>query len=316
MHNRTLPFIGGLVVGALAHKLLAPRKPWSALFGGDRMKRVLESHEEYLLVRHPDHHKKFVQLLGADSQAAMAEAAVFALLKNNFRLRPEPSDIPGTGGIDFICRPPNTAEFSVEVTVMQPETVARRSGIPTKIDDRRAFAFSQITKLLTRKAIQKAKQLADYPHPTVLAIATAHQAVSFLLDTMSAQWLLNSEPRIRIPVGVANARWTLTTDLDNSVFFKPHETENRIIPCRQSISAILLIGIYDTEDRMVGLLHPEPIHKLDIDHFKEVPFIRIAKWPIVEGAIETEWVVSQPQQLTVWHRATKLSDSELRGVEV
>ena len=67
------------------------------------LEEVAKAHAEYLGIKHPDHHQKFVKLLAADREAAFGEAVVFSLLKTYFRVRPEPADVPGTGGVDFVC---------------------------------------------------------------------------------------------------------------------------------------------------------------------------------------------------------------------
>jgi hypothetical protein len=47
----------------------------------------------------------------------------------------------------------------------------------------------------------------------------------------------------------------------------------------------------------------------------EVPFIRIAKWPIVDGKIWTEWVIADPPGKTVPHLKISLPRPKLNKVD-
>jgi hypothetical protein len=67
-------------------------------------------------IKYPEFYRKFEKLLRADREAALGEAVAFSLLKTYFRAKPEPADVPGTGGADFVCLKGTPAEFVVEVT--------------------------------------------------------------------------------------------------------------------------------------------------------------------------------------------------------
>jgi len=290
---------GSLVGGAIWYQ--RKRRRESAWSVNNSLAEVAQAHAEYLRVKHPNHHQKFEMLLNADREAALGEAAVFSLLKTYFRVRPEPADEPGTGGVDFICRKGSPEEFVVEVTSLKPEAVAAQSGIPTAMEEGVGGPFQMTTDQLFSTVRSKADQLADYPCPRVLAITSTHPASSFLLGSQGAEFLLTSEPKITYPVGVSGEPVTMTTNLRRSVFFSPGTTGSQIVPRRQSVSAILLVGLFDNQSNVVGLLHPEPARKLSIEPFRDVPFLRLAKWPIADGAISTEWVVSSPESKIFLH---------------
>jgi hypothetical protein len=93
----------------------------------------------------------------------------------------------------------------------------------------------------------------------------------------------------------------MTTNLRRSVFFAPGETGNQIVARRRSVSAVLLVALSDFQSGVVGLLHPDPVEKLNIERFRELPFLRLTKWPIVDGAITTEWIVSAPEPKIFYH---------------
>jgi hypothetical protein len=304
--------IAGLVgcglVGAAAWSHRKKRRDvvWSV---GDSLSEIVKAHGDYLLVKHPAYYDKFQNLVHADPEAAMGEAAVFSILRTYFRAEPEPADEPGTGGVDFICRKNQDDAFVVEVTSLKPDSVARRSGIPVKADEG-GGAFEMTTHQLFSTVCGKADQLADYPYPRVLAITSTHFASSFLLGAQGAEYLLTSQPKLTFPVGVRGAPVRMTTDLRSSAFFAPGEN-GQVVPRRQSVSAVLLIGLFGDQSNVVGLLHPAPARPLNIEPFREVPFLRVRNWPIVAGAIHSEWVVSSPEAKSFPHAAIALSNRDL-----
>lgn len=261
---------------------------------------VVQAHAEYLRRTHHAYHQKFATLLMADREAAFGEAVVYSLLKTYFRARPEPADVPGKGGADFICHKGSAEEFVVEVTSLKPEAVAAQSNIPSAIENG-GSAFKMTTGQLFSTVRGKADQLSGYPGARILAITSTHQASSFLLGTTGAEFLLTSEPMIRFPATGSGGPVTVTTNLKRSVFFGPGPSGNQIVARRQSVSAVLLIALDDLRSSVLGLLHPEPARKLNVEHFRDVPFLRLAEWPIVDGRIRTEWVISSPESKSFPH---------------
>jgi len=259
------------------------------------LEEVAQAHSEYLRTNHPKYHKKYEALLTADREAALGEAAVFSLLKTYFRVRPQPADEPGTGGVDFLCNKGRREEFVVEVTSLKPAAVAARSGIPEEVEDNAGGAFKMTTDQLFATVQSKADQLSDYDCPRVLAITSTHYASSFLLGTMGAEFLLTSEPKITYPLAGSGDDVSLTTNLKRSVFFAPSGHGEEIVSRRRSVSAVLLIALAGNQSSVLGILHPDPAKKLSIEHFREVPFLRLTKWPIEAGAIKIEWVISSPE---------------------
>lgn len=262
---------------------------------------VAQAYAEYLRIKHPSYHKKFETLLTVDREAALGEAVIFSLLKTYFHASPQPLDEPGTGGVDFVCHKGRPEEFVVEVTSLKPEAVAAQSGIPVTVDDRAGGAFEMTTNQLFATVKGKADQLGDYDCPRVLAITSTHYASSFLLGPSGAEFLLTSEPNITYPVAGSGAEVTMTTNLRRSVFFAPRGEGNQIVSRRRSVSAVLLVALADNQSSVVGILHPDPAKKLRIEHFRNVPFLRLARWTIEAGAINTEWVISCPESRNFLH---------------
>lgn len=63
------------------------------------------------------------------------------------------------------------------------------------------------------------------------------------------------------------------------------EPDGTIVACRKSISAILLLAVYRDRFAVWGILHPEPARPMNIAYLPNVPFVRVSRWPIVDGEI-------------------------------
>jgi hypothetical protein len=171
-----------------------------------------------------------------------------------------------------------------------------------------------ITPQLAGKGQRKAQQLSTGQAgiPRVLAICLAHPGASALLSTLAAEWLMVSDPTIQVPImaqGEEPGPTHFVSDLKRSVFFGPKN--GAVVPMRESISAILLIALWNRQLDIVGMLHPKPMVPLDYRAFPQVPFLRV-EWPL-KSAIETEWVIGYPSPLVAYHVRVALTDNELKG---
>jgi hypothetical protein len=173
--------------------------------------------------------------------------------------------------------------------------------LPDKIEGPGGGAFGLLTAVLSRAAASKAVQLADYPYPRVLAIASSHAFASVLMSRLAAQNLLTSDPMISYRLGDPSDHGTMTTDLRRAVFFRLDKTGRQIVPRRQSISAILLVAISYTQAEVVGILHPKPSVAFKPYLFPKVPFLRMKNWPIVDGKIQPEWLPPAGDAATFYH---------------
>jgi hypothetical protein len=292
--------------------LWVPRKDRRTSLG-DSVGDVVNAYAAFLEVRHKDHRKQFEARLRADPDAAKAEAVIFSWLRMQ-GLGPHVAESTTSGGSDFLCVSEGIKHkqpFLLEVTTLKREAVEQRSGWPDELNDV-AHSFSMITLNLWSKARYKAPQLAEQKVPRVLAICLTHVGASVLLGTLAAKWLMMSESKIAVPVTPEGpmAPPRAVTNLRKSAFLRLQN--GAIVPVLQSISAILLVSIWEDQIEVVGMLHPEPAVSFDYHAFGEVPFLRL-EWPIKENVIRTEWVVSNPRPLRSHHIAVKMTDSELRG---
>jgi len=278
---------------------------------GDSIEDVVETFKIYLEVKYPQHLTALLQRERRDPQSVMLEAAMFSVVRF-YGYKPVIGEVIGEGGVDFICRNENK-EFLLEVTHLEKEAVERQSGMKDAVEDGQGGSFSMITHVLRTKASEKAAQVSDYNMPRMLCIGTVHSGAQALLGKVAAKWLLTSETKIAVPIGEAKDKIHEETSLEHSVFFRFDENGS-VEPCRQSISAILLVGLFHDSCSVVGLLHPEPAYCFPISLLPDIPFLRIANWPMTEGMIETEWIISDPGEKSIPLRKIEIFDEELRTI--
>lgn len=229
---------------------------------------VVDSYWIFLAGNHYSAHlEAFKKRLNSDARAAEVEAVVFSFLWSA-KVHPDIFEDLSKGGPDFCCEPCGKTKFLVEVTSLESGAVARESSLPVRIEAAGGGAFSLITPLLKGKASAKATQFGNSPLPRVLVIASSHDGAGLLMDRLGAEFLLLSDPMISAPFGGAPNRATQVTDLRRSVFFRPDKAGREIIPCRQSISAILLVAISGIQTDVVGILHPQPTSRLSRPCFR------------------------------------------------
>jgi hypothetical protein len=283
---------------------------------------VLDSYGTYLRVNHLANFDRFRRIRSTNRESVLAEAVVFQLL-DQLGVDPRLNDTVEGGGVDFICNgsyrspvlrrfasPKAEDQFVVEATSLDLDAVTDRSSIPNEIEDG-GGPFSLLTHSIRNKAASKATQLANYEMPRVLAIVSSHAGIAALFNPATARYCLVSNPKWQTPIG--GGPTTQITDLGSSVFLKPGQA-GTIEACRQSISAILLVSVHGDRSRVYGILHPNPARPLDIGFFSDVPFIRLADWPIVGGKIKTEWVIGEPERREFRHQRVTLPEQESQGV--
>ena len=270
----------------------------------------------FLKNKHPARVKSYFNLLKNQPASARAEAVTFHFLKANLD-NVQVKEDPEKGGVDFECKT-DDAKFVVEVTHLDSDSVARKSGLKNELPQNRCGGwYTDITDKLFQKTISKANQMSGYGCPTILTMLCEHPQSDMLLGTIDADYLLTGEHKIPIvPFSNQSENLNLITDLGNSVFFRFNEKIGKLEPCRRSISAILLFSVLSTNAFIVGILHPDPVHKLPIEFIPAVPFVRLKKWPPEKNILEVEWVSykmdehvgHKPEPHNFWY------DKELRNI--
>jgi hypothetical protein len=277
---------------------------------------TVRAYEQWLEIKAPTHHNGFRQRHKSDPEASRAEAAIFTLLRE-LNLSPFPAEDPSSGGADFLCTTNSGTPIVVEVSIVRAEAIAARSGLPAKIDleNAKTLSFSFATDALRRKATAKVSQLKGQSGSRVLAICMEHDYSDMLMGNVAAKWLMSGEPKISVPIGDENPETKQVTALRESVFFRFNEGGG-VEACRQSISAILLVGVSEDSLRAIGLLHPDPAVPLDYTVFFPIPSLAVSNWPLHEtNVIRTEWKVppKDPDPKMFIYTPPYPTERELRG---
>jgi hypothetical protein len=234
--------------------------------------------------------KAFIDRYNADPEPARGEAVVFTWL-SNIGLDPAVNEVPGTGGMDFLCRPPSGKDFFVEVTCIGNEAMAEQTGLPLELENGVGGAYGLGTEMLKQRVGAKMEQLSKGNLPRVLAITSEHPIVNAVFDPNGATCLFLSKPAILVPFEGLGPEKNVT-DLSNSIFMKPdRENPGKIVSARRSASAVVLVPIHAADIRPIGLLHPDAAMPLSLDDWYQTPFIRLRQWPITDGQIGIEWAV-------------------------
>ena len=261
---------------------------------------IVDNYKNFLSDKYPAHIKKhFCNRLSSNLAGARAEAVTFHFFRSNVDdVRIE--EASGVGGADFRCKI-QKSEFVAEVTSLDAEAVAKASGLPNDIPEETVVtrSYKEITPLLRRNASDKTPQMSGYCCPTILVMTCEHiDAMNLLSSKIAAEFLLTSDTCISIPHPLANPKpdLSLETDLANSVFFREKNGEFEL--CRRSISVILLCGILRNAMHVIGVLHPDPVHKFPTQFLPSIPFVRLKKWPPENDRIETEWVTHEQTDVT------------------
>lgn len=242
---------------------------------------LVDEFKHFLDVNHPEHSNAFSQ---RHPEAARAEAVVFSFFKQNgYDIRVE--ETPYVGGVDFRIQAEST-DFVVEVTSILREIYTEHSGMPERIRSSRVGCVSpyKVPHLIRSKVSGKARQMSEYDCPRILVIACEHPEYEYFLNKQNAlgpEALLTSPPKISIPSGKN------VTGLEDSLFFRFQD--DRIVFCRESISAVLLFYISKYYAQTTCLLHPKPKYNFSIELLPLVPFVEV----LISGTedyTETRWI--------------------------
>ncbi len=266
-----------------------------------RASDLVPDYMDFLKTKDPKRIKSFQSLLSTQRPSAVSEAVAFHFF-GYYVDKIQVEEILNKGGVDFRCQTGDT-NFVVEVTHLDVEAVENRSGLPNDLtQDNAVGCFSSITKKLHDTVDKKAHQMSGYECPGILVIACTHNLADLLFNTSAAENLLVGDTKISIPI----PKYLLTdrikedtpiedtwqnlssrTDLENAIFFRWNDEWEA---CNRSISAVLLFHISGANAFVLGILHPDPIHKFPIQFLPSVPFVRLKKWPPEDGLMFTEWI--------------------------
>ena len=228
---------------------------------------LVDEFKHFLDVNHPEHSNAFSQ---RHPEAARAEAVAYSFFKRHgYDIQVE--ETPNEGGVDFRAQAEST-DFVVEVTSILRETYTEHSGMSERIISGRSYSVNPygVPHLIRSEVSSKARQMSRYNCPRILMIACEHPEYQYFLNKQNAlgpEALLTSPPKISIP-STKNV-----TGLEDSLFFRFQN--DRIVFCRESISAVLLFYISKYHAQTTCLLHPAPVYKFSVDLLPSVPFVEV-----------------------------------------
>ena len=249
------------------------------------MKTVYDLLDEYKdFLDGTNRFESFKRLCCAEPEAARSEAVAYSFFKSHgYDIQVE--ETPNEGGVDFRIQAEST-DFVVEVTSIRRETYTKHSGMPERIISGRGYSVDpyRVPHLIRSEVSSKARQMFGYDCPRILVITCEHPEYADFLDEKEAfgpAGLLTSPPKIEIPGG------NNVTDLADSLFFRFRN--DRIVFCRESISAVLLFHISKYYVQTTCLLHPQPVYNFSVDFLPSVPFVEV----LISGTedyTETRWI--------------------------
>ena len=196
--------------------------------------QLLDEYKHFLDTNQPEHSNSFHQRCNNQPEAARAEAVAFSFFKwNGYDIQVE--ETGNEGGVDFRAQKDST-EFVIEVTSILREIFTEHSGTPENLI---SGGYSRdpykVPRLIRSKVSSKADQMSRYDCPRILVITCEHPEYEDILlnkEAFGAKMFLTSPPKMEIPSG------NNITDLADSLFFKFQD--DRVVFCRESISAVLL----------------------------------------------------------------------------
>lgn len=280
---------------------------------------VVESYRTYLLHHQAIYPKqqalrRFDNRLASHREGAKAEAACFEYLRSN-HLAPRLLEDASSGGADFVCAF-GDQEVMVEVTALGNEAVTSGSGMSHELDEIGAgfIDMQSMTAMLRRRASNKAPQVSSHVGPRVLVIASEHPAAAVVFGQLGAEEFMTGGSSITFPVGPEETTGDMhmSTGLAEAAFIRSAKVGG-IEPCRRNYSAILLMALHGTGAHILGLLHPDPIHRLPRGIFRHLPYARLT-WPVTNNEIFIEWVIDDPRPAQHHFFPVDLTDEERRGV--
>lgn len=254
----------------------------NALLAHPFFQALADEHRRWLAGFNPQYLANWEKNLRANEEAALAEAGVRRLLQS-YDVHVEPNE-ELTGAEqrpDFHCVA-NGSGFEVEVTHISIEKATEVTGLPddpTVNFGERPPTAEDIYRIRPLNGpvfwacVGKAKQCADAPYPTVLAVATFHYgATVFCFDKCHINELLTgvTHMRISLDTGTEGEAYHVT-DFGSAVFLRPDSFE-RVGFARNSISALLLCGLKTRPPTTIAVLHPNPARPFNPASLPQIEF--------------------------------------------
>jgi hypothetical protein len=180
-------------------------------------------------------------------QSAIAEAWIRQQLSNHVQI--DPHEIPGAGGIDFMCSLPEGPVFGVEVANLDANAIGSHTHLPEKLSDWRGGSPGSISKRLRDLRRRKSTQISRLQKPVLLAITCLHETVTFVHFRQSDARELLIPPTERVipfsrdcDAAFGSETWEEPL-FNDSFFFKPGKEKRTITGSCDEISGVLLCAV-------------------------------------------------------------------------
>lgn len=257
-------------------------------------KDEIASHFSWLEKFGNERRDRWENLLKANQQSAICEACLRYTLSKHVDFI-EPNENLSNGGPDFLCKKQND-KFYVEVTCISVESATKITSLahPLSLEPKASCYYRRLTKRILDETRNKTFQCSKLNFPCILAIGTLHSSAGYrCMNKRAAEDVLTGTPFITAQLDTRNGRMIgepmNTTDLRDSTFVKPCKSETtQIEDARKTISAILLCSFGQMPSRMIGLLHPNPIHVFQRELLPEIEFGKLRKLH-QDSTFKVEW---------------------------
>jgi hypothetical protein len=248
----------------------------------------------------PKYGQNWENLLSADCEAALCEAAVRRLLQRRALAVQPNEDVMGSERRpDFRCTH-SAGTFLVEATCIPIANVTEQTGLP-HLPQLGARNYASLNGAFFRKILRKYAQYTAADHPVLLAVGLFHYTASALcINRQFANMLLTGETHIGWHVDTTTGRGVgdsfLTTRLETAAFLRAGQ--GGIWDVRTTLSGLLLCGFGFDPPNVLGLLHPSPLRPFDQRFLADIEFGRVQR------------DLARVRLSTTWSRA---SDDEVAG---
>ncbi|NQT03247.1 MAG: hypothetical protein HQ580_14565 [Planctomycetes bacterium] len=253
---------------------------------------LIEEHHTWLTPFGKQRLDKWEELLKANSESAICEAATRRLLSKH-GVKIEPYEDISYGGPDFLCLP-NSKRFYIEVTCITIDAATRATGLVPNSPSQ-TYTPKPLTRRIFYEMCNKVPQLRNLDAPSLLAIGTLHDSAGHIsFSKEPAKEVLTSTPKISVQFDIEQGRAIgepyLTTDLQYSGFVRQDKNSiTSIEDARKTISALLLCSFGTELVRALGVLHPNPNHAFDRTLLPQIEFCRLAEG-YQTGPFTPEWI--------------------------
>lgn len=237
-----------------------------------------------------NHARQWAHLYKCDPEAAMCEAAYWAVLQDcGVEVEPNRDLVHGHPSPDFRCRK-NGEKFYVEVTCMHIERVTKVTGLSDRPSG--PGHYGSLNAAIFDEVRQKTPQCAGLDASALVAVGTFHNQASCLcIAKHHIGMMLTGDElitwRIDPQAGQAIGDTFLSTELKSAAFVKPSATL-WLEEARLPVSAILVAGFDCGPPNIYGLLHPNPLRPFNRDLLARIEFCRLLS-DDTSKTLSTEW---------------------------